>query len=50
MASRQQGNTCCFYHNQEHLIVLVLCQQGTQERDQLAEDACVFTIHAVSAM
>jgi len=30
--------------------VLVLCRQGTQARDQLAEDACVFTIHAVSAM
>ncbi len=30
--------------------MLVLCRQGTQARDQLAEDACVFTIHAVSTM
>jgi len=31
--------------------VLVLCQQGTQARDQLGEeDACVSAIHAISAM
>ncbi len=53
MTISQQANTHCFDHlmiYQEHLIVLVLCQQGTQARDQLAEDACVFAIHAVSAM